>query len=109
MQCSFIAPASLVSSPCLTGSGYEAGGRDYVLKRRANQIWVFFFFAIMWLRSLGQRRETPCDRLPPNSRWREARSLDARAKAADSSIKRVGELLVCAAVRSHIGQGGVKY
>ena len=57
--------------------------------------------AIPWPTTTGAMRPTPAE-------LEVARALIARVKAADSSIKRVDELLVCAAVACRSGEfGGV--
>ena len=54
-----------------------------------------------WPTTTGAMRPTPAE-------LEVARALIARVKAADSSIKRVDELLVCAAVACRSGEfGGV--
>jgi len=105
---------------CLTGVRLERGakttlnGRELFFlytrplsKSVANQedggqIWVVAIVpAIPWPTTTGAMRPTPAE-------LEVARALIARVKAADSSIKRVDELLVCAAVACRSGEfGGV--
>ena len=104
---------------CLTGVRLERGGattlngrelfflytrpisKSVANQKVGRQIWVVGGAAIPWPTTTGAMRPTPAE-------LEVVRALIARVKAADSSIKRVDELLVCAAVACRSGEfGGV--
>ena len=90
------------SFPCLTGVGPERGAgttfkraRFFPTERRSPYLGC----RDCWQRSLGQRSDPFATIMRPTPAELEvARALIARVKAADPSIKRVDEQLVCAVV-----------